>query len=112
MGGVRENVAVQPTVVERMSPIMTQGIVGGQIMETIAAPTYATYAADAQVVEAIAAPTLVGGQVVETFAAPTYAKTFAAPTTFAATTLAAPTYVETVGAQVMQPAVETVVYQQ
>merc|ERR1712157_453921 len=103
--------------------IMTQGIVGEQIVETIAAPTYATYAAGAQVVEAIAAPTLVGGQVVETFAAPTYAETLAAPTTFAATTLAAPTtfaattlaaptYVETVGAQVMQPAVETVVYQQ
>merc|ERR1719491_1565717 len=52
--GVRENVAVQPTVVERVSPIMTQNSVGtsmiqGQqlrVAETFAASTYAapTYA--------------------------------------------------------------------
>merc|ERR1712194_216163 len=43
--GVRENVAVQPTAAERVSPIMTQNVVGtsmiqGQQMR--AAPTYAT----------------------------------------------------------------------
>merc|ERR1719215_1912557 len=104
--GVRENVAVQPTVVERVSPIMTQGIVGGQIMETIAAPTYATYAAGAQVAETIAAPTFVGGQVVETIAAPTFVggqvvETTAAPTYMGGQvveTIAAPTYVETLAA--------------
>merc|ERR1719329_1425138 len=64
--GVRENVTVQPTVVERVSPIMTQSMVGasmiqgGQVMETFAAPT---------VYETIAAPTYAGAQVVETFAA-------------------------------------------
>merc|ERR1712070_941171 len=32
---VRENALVQPTVVERISPVMT----GGQVVETFAAPT-------------------------------------------------------------------------
>jgi len=107
--GVRENVAVQPTAVERVSPIMTQGIVGGQTYETIAAPTYATRAAGAQ----IAAPTYMGGQVMETFAAPTYVE-MAAPTTYAASTSAAPkTFAEINASKVMtQPAYETVVYQQ
>jgi len=63
--GVRENVLVQPTVVERVSPIMTQSIVGGQFMEAVA-------------MEAVAAPTTY----VETFGAPTYVETFAAPTTY------------------------------
>jgi hypothetical protein len=37
--GIRENVLVQPTVVERVSPIMTQSIVGGTQMVEYAAPT-------------------------------------------------------------------------
>jgi len=163
--GVRENVLVQPTVVERVSPIMTESFVGGQayggqvmetyaaptyatyggqvmetiaaptyatyatyatggqVMETYAAPTYATYATGGQVVQTMAAPTYMGGQVVETIAAPTYIQ--AAPTYVE--TFGAPTYMETIGApQVMyeqvqqggivveqvQPAYETVVYQQ
>merc|ERR1719398_219073 len=36
--GVRENVSVQPTVVERVSPVMTMGAVGG-VVETFGAPT-------------------------------------------------------------------------
>merc|ERR1712008_208680 len=52
--GVRENVSVQPTVVERVSPILTNNLVGtsmiqGQqlgVAQSFAAPTYAapTYA--------------------------------------------------------------------
>merc|ERR1711937_445315 len=76
--GVRENVSVQPTVVERVSPVMTMGAV-----ETFAAPT---------VVETFGAPT-----VVETFGAPTVVATemLAAPTVYE--TLAAPTVMEVVG---------------
>merc|ERR1711937_296520 len=79
--GVRENVSVQPTVVERVSPVMTMG----GVVETFAAPT---------MVETFAAPT-----VVETFGAPTMIETYGAPTEYVATEmLAAPTVYETIAA--------------
>jgi len=71
--GVRENAMIQPTVVERLSPVMTTGLATtygqqvGEVMmaaETIVAPTY---------VETVA-PTYV-----ETVA-PTYVETVVAPT--------------------------------
>jgi len=86
--GVRENVLVQPTAVERVSPIMTQSMVGerGMGMERmIVAPTYA---------DVFASPNVMGGQVMETFASPTYEnyETVAAPTY--TEIMAAPTYLE------------------
>merc|ERR1711924_530743 len=70
--GVRENVSVQPTVVERVSPVMTMG----GVVETFAAPT-----------------------VVETYGAPTMIETYGAPTEYVATEmLAAPTVYETIAA--------------
>jgi len=79
--GVRENVLVQPTAVERVSPVMTQSMVGasrsiqGGAYETIAAPTYGNelFMGGGQVVEYAApttfgAPTYGGGLVMETFA--------------------------------------------
>merc|ERR1711865_295814 len=53
---------IQPTVVERLSPIMTQDF------SMMAAKTYT---------EIVAAPTYI-----ETFGAPTFVETFAAPTTY------------------------------
>merc|ERR1712128_390254 len=108
--GVRENVSVQPTVVERVSPILTNTLAGAsmiqgqqlRVAETFAAPTYATtlgagqYGAGQVYGGAIAAPTTyataMGGQaVMEAISAPTTFAAMAAPTTFAASTLAAPT---------------------
>jgi hypothetical protein len=96
--GFRENVSVQPTVVERLNPVVAgyteEVIVGGggytevieraggyiEAIETIAAPT---------VYETIAAPT-----VIETIGAPTVIETIGAPT--AVEMLVAPTVYETV----------------
>merc|ERR1712194_250937 len=99
--GVRENVSVQPTVVERVSPILTNNLAGASMIQGqqlgVAAPTYATtlgagqYAAG-QAYGALAAPTTymgaqaMGGQVVM--------EAISAPTTFASSTLAAPTYAQ------------------
>merc|ERR1711957_1141687 len=112
--GVRENVSVQPTVVERVSPILTNNMAGASMIQgqqlgvaqSFAAPTYATtlgagqYGAG-QAYGALAAPTTymggqaMGGQVVmEAISAPTTFASMAAPTTFAASTLAAPTYAQ------------------
>merc|ERR1711935_1249661 len=111
--GVRENVSVQPTVVERVSPILTNNLAGASMIQgqqlgvaqSFAAATYATtlgagqYGAGQVYGGAIAAPTTymggqaMGGQVVmEAISAPTTFASMAAPTTFAASTLAAPTY--------------------
>lgn len=56
--GVRENVLVQPTVVERVSPIMSMS--AGGMTEVVAAPTYIeTFAAPTEAVamEMLVAPT-------------------------------------------------------
>jgi len=98
--GVRENVSIQPTAVERLNPMtITNMQVGAPAVSYIQAGT--GYEEIDQVnafgqvverdivvggglglVETFAAPTFV-----ETFAAPTFVETFAAPTTFAASTL-------------------------
>jgi hypothetical protein len=113
--GVRDNVAIQPTVVERVSPMtITNMQVGAPAVGYAQAATgYEVDQVNAlgQVVER---DLVVGGGVVETFAAPTFVETFAAPTTFVETfapstlveTFAAPTFVETYGATGL---VETVV---
>jgi hypothetical protein len=94
--GVRENVAIQPTVVERVSPMTITN------MQVAAPATGYVQAATGYEVDQINAygqvverDLVVGGGVVETFAAPTFVETFAAPTV-----------VETIGATGL---VETVV---
>ena len=90
--GVRENVSIQPTVVERLSPMtMTNMQVGAPAVSYAQAATgYEIDQVNAfgQVVER---DFVGGGGLVETFVAPT---TFAAPTTFV-DTFAPSTLVET-----------------
>merc|ERR1719324_1648258 len=92
--GVRENVSVQPTVVERVSPVMTMGEV-----ETFVAPT--------GIVETVV-PTY-GGAVEYVTAAPTEYITAAptyyegvAPTTYIEGGVVAPTMMEVAPTQVME----------
>jgi len=83
--GVRENAMVQPTVVERLSPILTSGIVDN--MQTGFVSTQAPmieYVAPMEVMQA--APTMI-----ETMVAPTTYQTMVAPTTMVMETMVAPT---------------------
>mmetsp|Transcript_4196 Transcript_4196/g.7410 ORF Transcript_4196/g.7410 Transcript_4196/m.7410 type:complete len:158 (+) Transcript_4196:2-475(+) len=119
---VKENVVVQPTVVERQSPIMTTNLAygagveyvgaGGMVTQAIGAPTTMTGAveyvdAGGVVTQVMGAPTMYtdayggGGMVTEMLAAPTMVTTGLEAPMYATTggmvteVLAAPTYATT-----------------